>query len=296
MNEHSNPKDLIIVDENSGVVSRWLPAVVVFAVVSGFVGLAWYAYHAGMQSLKNDDLLVVEPDKTPVKIKPESPGGMQFPGQDKTIFDTFGGPPPEPKVERVLPPPEQPAAMPPAGNAGTVVTASKAPSTTTPEQIIPPAPVEPKAAPAVTAKKAVPPVSHEAPTVAPPVSQQMPVIALPTREETPVVATKPEAKPHPAPEKKPAAIAFPAENVTIAGPQVQLGAYRSEQEAGDAWKAMQKKHPQLAGKEPVILKADLGKRGVYYRLRLGGFASRNAAKAFCQKLSASHQPCILPVH
>ena len=62
-----------------------------FGVVAGFVALAWYAYHAGTQSVKDEDLIVVEADKTPMKEKPVDPGGMQFPNQDKTIFDTFAG-------------------------------------------------------------------------------------------------------------------------------------------------------------------------------------------------------------
>ncbi len=71
------------------------------------MALAWYAYHAGTQSTKDEDLLVVEADKTPMKEKPLDPGGMKFPNQDKTIFETFSNAQP-PKVERVLPAPEEP--------------------------------------------------------------------------------------------------------------------------------------------------------------------------------------------
>src|SRR5690606_18973570 len=48
--------------------------------------------------------------KTPIKEKPADPGGMQFPNQDKTIFDTFNGnaTPTAQNVERILPSPEEP--------------------------------------------------------------------------------------------------------------------------------------------------------------------------------------------
>ncbi len=50
----------------------------------------------------------------------------------------------------------------------------------------------------------------------------------------------------------------------------------------------------LADKEPIIVKADLVDKGIYYRLRVGGFASAAEAKTFCGKLAAAGQACILP--
>jgi len=79
------------------------------------------------------------------------------------------------------------------------------------------------------------------------------------------------------------------------GIQVQLGAYRSEKEAMDAWGGMQKKHSDLLGSEqPHVIKADLGAKGIYYRLRVGSFADAASAKAMCGKLTAVGQACILP--
>jgi hypothetical protein len=88
---------------------RWLPGVVVTTAFAGFIALAWHAYHYGAQSVEDGNLVVVEADQTPMKEKPLDPGGMKFPNQDKTVFETFagnGGNPP--KVERIMPPPEEP--------------------------------------------------------------------------------------------------------------------------------------------------------------------------------------------
>jgi cell division septation protein DedD len=77
--------------------------------------------------------------------------------------------------------------------------------------------------------------------------------------------------------------------------KVQLGAYRSEKEAQDAWNAMQKKHADLLESEqPNVVKANLGAKGIYYRLRIGGFTDAVDAKAFCGKLTAAGQACIIP--
>ena len=59
-------KKLVVVDESaSHSAGRFLPAVVVMGALAGFTTLAWYAYHAGAQSTREDDLLVVEADKAP---------------------------------------------------------------------------------------------------------------------------------------------------------------------------------------------------------------------------------------
>ncbi|NBX02992.1 MAG: SPOR domain-containing protein [Alphaproteobacteria bacterium] len=89
-------------------VEGFLPAIVVISALTGFSVLAWYAYHQGTQSTSEDGLLVVEADKTPMKEKPLDPGGMKFPNQDKTIFETFANGSQPAKVERVLPSPEEP--------------------------------------------------------------------------------------------------------------------------------------------------------------------------------------------
>ena len=58
---------------------------------------------------------------------------------------------------------------------------------------------------------------------------------------------------------------------------------------------MHLKQKELSDKEPLIVKADLGSKGVYYRLRTGGFASSAEAKEFCSALTAKGQACIIPV-
>ena len=47
------------------------------------------------------------------------------------------------------------------------------------------------------------------------------------------------------------------------------------------------------GKTPDVERADLGDKGIYYRLRLGPFASRDAAADYCLGLKDRGQDCIV---
>lgn len=75
---------------------------------------------------------------------------------------------------------------------------------------------------------------------------------------------------------------------------VQLGAYRSQAEATDAWDHAQKRTGVLlAGLTPSIVAVDLPAKGRYYRLRVG---QRDAGEAehLCASLRAKGTGCILP--
>jgi cell division protein FtsN len=73
---------------------------------------------------------------------------------------------------------------------------------------------------------------------------------------------------------------------------LQIGSYKSEDEANAAWKSFQAKHPMVGGYEQDIKKVDLGDKGTWYRLRVGAFADKSAAGTFCAKLKADGGDCI----
>ena len=63
---------------------------------------------------------------------------------------------------------------------------------------------------------------------------------------------------------------------------VQVTAQRSEAEAQTAFRALRAKFPtQLGGHEPIIRRADLGDKGVFYRALVGPFASMEQAAGMC---------------
>jgi hypothetical protein len=345
--------------------SRLVPVIVVFGTVVGFMALAWYAYQAGSQSVTEDELLVVEADKGPMKEKPTDPGGMQFPNQDKTIFETFSGSSQKPlKVERVLPTPEEPLSK----NLDTSETKTwineklhqhdGEPKT---EQVIGDDSADKAAADTKEEEKktelavdSVPVLAVEASGDAQKAGKAK-VIHIPQEEldaakkaeedrikaekeateakvkaEADKVAAEAKAKADAeakikaeaekaeadkvAADKAAAEARAKAEEdakakaeksgdvkepVASAAPQAgeynaQLGAYSSQAEAEAAWAKMQKKYKQLGNMKPVIIRADLGDKGVFYRLRTGGFNTAGEAKAFCNSMSILGQACLVP--
>ncbi len=309
-------------------VMRWLPRLVVVGTMVGFVALAWYAYRTGTQSVRDEDLLVVEADKTPVKEKPTDPGGMKFPNQDKTIFETFANnAQTPPKVERLMPAPEEPMpkrldtsdtktwvndklykkeeekaaedakpAAPVPGKTEEIIAASPKAKIIT----IPPVKEPPLLAPVATVKD-IPKPSPVEPVRD--VAANNEVVSYTNKtpahaEKTAPVPAETESKPAPAAKIEEEKIEKPAEKAVVkpsaaSGVKIQLGAYGSEKEAKEAFAKMQKKFSSLGGKSPIVVRADLGAKGIFYRLRVGGFADSASAKAFCGSVSAKGQACIL---
>ena len=76
--------------------------------------------------------------------------------------------------------------------------------------------------------------------------------------------------------------------------RIQLSAKRSRAQALVVWEALGAKHKDLfAGLEPAIERADLGERGIFYRLRTGSFADRDEAQAMCRKLADRKIDCLV---
>jgi len=75
--------------------------------------------------------------------------------------------------------------------------------------------------------------------------------------------------------------------------RVQVGSFRTAAEATSAWDKISTAHRALIGqRQPYIVEADLGARGIYYRLQMGPFGSRNEVSAFCRALKVQGQDCI----
>ena len=80
----------------------------------------------------------------------------------------------------------------------------------------------------------------------------------------------------------------PALDAAGKGTQVQLGAWRTEQEAGQGWNsALRRSAGLLDGLSPHIVAADLPGRGRFYRLRV-----RPAGSGLCAALQAQGVDCI----
>lgn len=78
------------------------------------------------------------------------------------------------------------------------------------------------------------------------------------------------------------------------GYAVQIASQRSEADAQSAFRSLQAKYPsQLGGHQPLIRRADLGDKGVYYRAMVGPFASAEQAASLCSSLKVAGGNCIV---
>lgn len=305
--------------EDEAPRSRAMSWLVLVVAIGGFGALAYYAYHSGTQSMQDGDVMVVTADSTPIKEQPADPEGEQFANQDKTIYDVIAPNASENKVEKLLPEAEKPVAAPQevvedtppstpapttyvnknlstAGNVP-VEAAKPAPLVVPVPSSTPPAtaavkPVE--AAPQPEVKKAEPVKTETKPAAA-----ATPVAASedsgPTFvNESTVAGVKTEAKKaeeKPAVKKEaPVVKKEEPKKATAASSgssQVQLGAFKSEEEASGAWKKAVAKSGGILSGSPTIVKADLP-NGTFYRLRA---SVAGAAKDACAKLSAKGQAC-----
>jgi cell division septation protein DedD len=75
---------------------------------------------------------------------------------------------------------------------------------------------------------------------------------------------------------------------------VQVSSQRNEADAQASYKALQGKFPSVLGSHsPVIKRADLGEKGVYYRAMVGPFGSPDEASQFCGSLKTAGGQCVV---
>src|SRR5262249_18391204 len=74
---------------------------------------------------------------------------------------------------------------------------------------------------------------------------------------------------------------------------VQVSAQKSEDAAKASYHDLQVKFPSILGSlDPNIQRVDLGDKGVYFRVRVGPFASADAQK-ICGSLKAAGGDCLI---
>jgi hypothetical protein len=75
---------------------------------------------------------------------------------------------------------------------------------------------------------------------------------------------------------------------------VQVSSQRNEADAQASYRALQGKFPSVLGSHsPVIKRADLGEKGVYYRAMVGPFGTPDEASQFCGSLKTAGGQCVV---
>ena len=245
---------------------------------------------------------VVRADPTPTKVRPSDPGGMDVPDRDKLVYERLQGEGGEKRVERLLPAPETPMVPPRAAQR-------PAPEAT---QKLPRVPTEAQVRAAV---KPTPPPFVRDPAASEPAPEDSPPSSAETAPEAPTPEAVAEAKPEPKPASKPepksesksepvsapppapqtaATPAAPAAASVASGYLIQIAAVREPERAESEWGRLQRQHPDtLRGLKLVVVRADLGDKGVFWRLRAGPFADEAAAKSRCADLAKRKVGCMV---
>ncbi|MDB5478391.1 MAG: hypothetical protein JWM96_886 [Alphaproteobacteria bacterium] len=274
--------------------SRWFPLASVFAALLIFSAIVSYAYKQGSQTGVNATTPIVEASNEDYKEKPKNAGGMDVPFQDAVVFDNLQNKDQtasKDTVESLLPPPEEAVSDTPAATTAPVAETAKT-------ENIPSAPAAQQSedAPAVTTTTTT---TTTAP-VAPAVPAETPAVAntavttetLTSTPATPLKTADAPAKKAPEADVKKLASVAPASapataKIETGSYKIQLGSFRDEAAARAAWSKFQQQfHSQLSSVSPQFPRADLGAKGVFYRVQ-GTNLSKASADDLCRSLNAA---------
>lgn len=243
-----------------------------FAVFVLFIGVVWSAYRQGIREGGRDAPPRIVADSEPYRERPADPGGQEAPDQDLTVYDRLTGentdgeggeaqPRPGPEEPSERPGLQIESVDPDAAGSDRVdetpdvrLAETETPADETPAET----PADPPAGPAQIVPDDPDPVN-----------------------ETP-------ADPDPQPVRT-AAVATPGGDWVV-----QIGSYRTEQEAEEAWLNFASRYSGLGtGFSPDIESAEIEGRGTYHRLRISAFASRDSAGDYCSQLQSQGQDCFV---
>ncbi|HET6839017.1 MAG TPA: SPOR domain-containing protein, partial [Bradyrhizobium sp.] len=75
---------------------------------------------------------------------------------------------------------------------------------------------------------------------------------------------------------------------------VQVSSQRNEADAQASYRALQGKFASVLGsRSPIIKRADLGEKGIYYRAMVGPFGSPDEASQLCNSLKSAGGQCVV---
>lgn len=300
------------------------------AGVTVFAGGVLAALSLGGGKISGGPPPMIEADATPTKSRPLDAGQEDAAPPDRLVYERLSGAT-RPSVERLLPPPEQPLPRPivaadptPEPPAAPPPPVPQAPAAASPANMLAP----PSAAGhaqngqgqngqgqnghaqnggaqnggaqnvAAASPAAGQNGQNHAANAGKPAAGQKPAAQqtlVPPGTPQPLGAPPSALKPPgsqqlaAAPAKPPAAPAASSGG----GWRVQLASVRTETEAASEWRRLQSRHPGvLGGMSMQVAKADLGDKGVFYRVQGGGLDEARA-RAACEQLRSQNVGCVV---
>ncbi len=287
---------------------------IVLIALSFMIGAVWKLYSGGGNN-NGQNIPIVRADDNPFKVTPDDPGGMEIRHKDSTLFSSMKKKTGEdvPRIENLLADDENEEPMPrsqlfaglntedspeienrPVIMPEATPTPLDQPVKSEPSNIVPdaPEPVEPVAD--IVAPKEIEKIIAEAKPIpdsapaAPTLSLTPPPIVTTEPQKNPTPLVKPAAKPPAKPAPKKAPVEVRSESIPVvpkkanesAGYYVQLASTKDKARAESEWQKLSKKYSVVTGAPYRIETADLGPRGVYFRIQVGPM-SRAEAQSKC---------------
>ena len=282
--------------------------------VLGTAGAYAYRSYYGNPSSTQPPPVITADNSTPTKIVPESAG-------DPQSSNVAQGRSANAAKERIVSKQEEPVALKEPGTQAAPRVVSPAPvapgqgagASTEPKKIrtvvihpdasdvsgkpvtSQPAAAQAAAPPRPTAPPAAPNAAPAAPKAATAsAARNSGPISLEAQPSEPAAAPPARARTAAAPPPSTRSAPEATEN-TAGGFVVQLSSQKSEAEAQSSFRSLQAKFPnELGDLQPIIRRADLGSKGVFYRTLVGPFTSAQEASQFCATYKAAGGQCVVP--
>ena len=239
-------------------------ALLLFLLAVALLGLVVLrAYRAQQVDTIVAEIPLLTADRSPTRQRPDDPGGMDVPHQDVTIFHDLEGENADPVVERLLPLPEEPMPLP-----ADVVELEPETKAVRLEEL-------------------------------PPVLEQAAPDNIASETDRPIPAPPPPPQPEASanPPSPPATLAseIPTPPNPARGYRVQLGAFRTAEDASRGWReAIATAGGLLDPFDHYVMRIDLGEgKGIFHRLQAGPLPSRASADSLCNQLKTKKVDCFI---
>lgn len=313
-------------------IKNFVTALTVVLVAVAFMAYIKNRDKFGVSPVSPQEIPVVEADKSPFKVAPADPGGMPIPNRDKKIYDAIETANRDnlPKVVKILPSPEEPVDIEKiiAIDESTapevslniqdtmVVVDNQQPNdlaldaekllndklpkeNTTTDDI----------AKIIEAEEVTAPLVQNDQDIIIPDDIVVKKRPLPQKDlmQVDVNDTDIIVKRRPLSEKDLIKIKVidpkDVKNINkkidkryrkLGDYRIQLGAFKTKEDAIRAFATIKRKNPDLIeGTESHVEKADLGEKGIFFRLQAGYFSNQQEARKVCAELRERKQGCFI---
>ena len=241
-------------------MSKLLKIIVGLAVVIVLTFITWAVWPDG-NGQSDESVPIVRADTNDFKVEPEDRGGMTIPNKDSTIFEAMEPSPAlEKKVESLLEDTEQPMKKEDIFVEGGMI-----------ENPI----EEVSNLPSETIKPNSEPVVEEKPDPTP--------VAVIEEKKADIISTLKKEAGTDKPKEKP---------VAKGNSYIQLASVKSDADAKAKWSQLKSKYNSLKSLNLRINRADLGAKGIFYRVQAGPMALADATST-CSKIKSAGGDCLV---